>query len=333
MLANSAKSNQPFVIIIIVLFGFALWFFTLINPTTTNLPDPSSGMPLFYFIFNILSNNIFLPYIFAFLLIIIQSLFLVSFNQKFILINNRTYLPALFYILITCSYIPIQKLTAVLIGGFFLFFALNYIYRTYRSDYALNEIFISGFFTALASLFWFPFSFFVVLLFIALIILRSFNFREWLVGLVGFLTPWLFVFVFYFVFRSQTQLSLFIENIQKGIASKDHFVDIQIEYIILYSFIMFITILASINILRNYQNKKIKTRKYFEINWWYFIIGLLVFVAFKKSSIEIIFVLSIPISFLLSEYFYTVKKSWFLNGILLIIYSTIIFIQIKAHLN
>ena len=316
MLAKTIKSNQPLVLVIIIFLGTILWTSTLVHPNSLYNGNEIS-MPLYSIVIKIFNENAILLNILAFLLVIIQGFLLVGFNKKFILISSRTYLPALFFILISSSFIPMQKINPQIIGGFFLFLATDFIFRTYRIEYALNEIYLSGFFIALSSLFWAPFSYFIFLLFIALIILRTFNIREWIVSLLGFLTPLFFLFVVYYVFiPEQNGIKLF-NYIITELTYKEPFVRFDLSYVIFYILLALLIILASLKVLSSYQSKKIKTRKYFEINWWYFLIGLLIFLIFKRSSMGIIYVLSIPVAFLFTEYFYSTRKNLFLNMILL----------------
>jgi len=331
MLANTLKSNQSILIIIILFFGTALWGFTLWNPLPISF-RPEQEMPFYTFISQILSKNRYLFAFTSFAIAIAQGFLLIGFNKKFILISNRTFLPAFFYIFITGSLVLTQNLSPEVIGGFFLFFAIDFIFRTYRVEYALNEIYLSGFFIALAGFFWVPFLYFLVLLFISLIILRTFSLREWIVALLGFLTPLFFLFVIYFVFLPEQNGIILFNYILSELTHIESFVELDISYIIYFSFLLLLTIIFSIKIIGNYQSKKIKTRKYFEINWWYFLIGVLVFSIFKRASIEIIYIISIPISFLFTEYFYSIRNRTFLNIILLCLYCCSIYIQIKAHL-
>lgn len=331
MLANTLKSNQSIVIVIILFFGTALWGFTLWDPLPISL-RPEQEMPFYTFLLQLLSKNRYLLSIFSFTIVIVQGFLLVGFNKKFILISNRTFLPAFFYIIISSSVIFAQNLSPELIGGFFLFFALDFIFRTYRVEYALNEIYLSGFFIALAGFFCVPFLYFIVLLFISIIILRTFSLREWIVALLGFLTPLFFLFVVYFVFIPEENGILLFNFVLKELTHVERFIKLDISYIIFFSLLMLLTIIFSTKIIANYQSKKIKTRKYFEINWWYFLIGVLIFSIFKRTSFEIIYIISIPISFLFTEYFYSVRNRTFLNIILIGIYCCSIYIQIKAHL-
>ncbi|MGE0090325.1 MAG: DUF6427 family protein [Bacteroidales bacterium] len=331
MPATIFKSNHSFVIIFILIIGTALWGFSLLEPPMLSL-GAITEMPLYTYIFELLSNNRILFVIISFAIVLTQGFLLIGFNKKHILISNRTFLPAFFYIFITGSIVLTQTFSPVLLGGFFIFYSIDFMFRTYRIDYALNEIYMSGFFIAIASLFWAPFIYFIILLFISLIIMRTFILREWIIALLGFLTPLFFMFVIYYVFIPEQNSLELLYFIISELTVPENIIHLNISYYVFFSFLILLIIVASIKVIGNYQSKKIKTRKYFEINWWYFFVAILLFAFLKRSSLEMVYLVALPVSFLLTEFFYSVRSKTILNIILFLLFCCSLFIQIKAHL-
>ncbi|MBU8892230.1 MAG: hypothetical protein KOO66_05590 [Bacteroidales bacterium] len=331
MISAILKSNRPGVIVLIVFTGILTWGYSFLNPVVIALPLDNFNMPLYSFLAVISPGDSLISVFIGFVLVLLQAFMLIQFNKKYILINYRTYLPAFFYILISGSFIPLQRLNPVLIGTIFIFISLDYIFSTYRIEYALNKLFLAGFFVSIASLFWAPFAIFISIIWISLSFLRPFIGRDWIVSILGFFTPYLFVFVLYFVFFDRIELVGLAESINAGFGLIKEFSTLHLSYYLFYGFLLFIIINASYTIVVNYQKKKIKTRKYFGINWWIFVISLLLFLFFKNVSYEIIYLFGIPVSFLLTDYFYTIKKDWYLNSIIVILIGLIVFIQITAH--
>lgn len=331
MLSNIIKSNSPIVLILVALTGVLMWVNSFINPIGMNIPSDAFNMPLYEILTIYLGKNDLLSVILSLVFVLIQALLLVQFNKKYILINVRTYLPAFFYILIASSFVPLQRLNPVIFGTLFIFISVHNIFDIYRTDFALEKLFIAGFFIAIASLFWAPFAVFFLIILISLVILRPFIGREWLVGVLGFLTPYLFIFVYYFVFLGEERLNDLITIIIENLRIIKVFNQLHFAYYIFYGFLAILVMLASISIIRNYQKKKIRIRKFFEINWWLFFISALLFIFFRNVGYEVIFIMSIPISFLLTDYFYIIKRSIFSDSILVILIASIIYIQIIAH--
>lgn len=325
------KSNKPIVIFFIVLSAAALWIGNFLDPVVGSFPFDKNPVLFYPFIDQLFATNSFGSLFITFLLLILQAFLLVQFNRKYILINYRTFLPALFYVLVAGSFVPLQQINPVIIGTLFMFVAINFIYDIYRSDYALNRLYMAGFFVAVASMFWPPFAVFFIVIWIALTILRPFIGREWIVSLFGFVTPWFFVFTYYYVFLDIDQLQGLAENIFNHFSVMRTFVSVHYAYYIFYALLLVLIVFASLTVIRNFHKKKIKTRKYFEINWWLFFVSIVLFVFFEHVSYEILYFLAIPISFLLTEYFYSVRKKWILNILLLLLVGSMVYIQIIAH--
>jgi len=325
------KSNKPIVVFFIVLSAAALWMGNFLNPAVGSFPFDENPVLFYPLIDQLLATNSFGSLLCTLLLLIAQAFLLVQFNRKYILINHRTFLPALFYVLIAGIFVQLQPINPVILGTLFMFVAINFIYDIYRRDYALNRLYMAGFFVAAASMFWPPFAVFFIVIWIALTILRPFIGREWIVSLLGFLSPWFFVYTYYYVFLDIDQLHGLAENIFNHFSVLRTFEPLHYAYYIYIALLLILIVFASLKGIQNFHKKKIKTRKYFEINWWLFFVGIVLFVFFEHVSYEIIYFLAIPLSFLITEYFYSVRKKWILNILLLLLIGSIVYIQIIAH--
>ena len=330
MISNILKSNQPYVIVLIMIIGILIWFNSLFSSVAMAIPSDQLSMPFYDIFFGAINKNSQVSVILAFVFVIIQAFLMVQFNKQNIVITNRTYLPAFFYIILTGSFVHMQRMNPVIIGSIFLFFSVRFIFRTYREDYALNKLYLAGFFIALASLFWAPFALFFFLIWISLTILRPFIGREWIVGILGYCTPLLFVFTYYFVFNDD-KLATIMMNFFESFKLSYSFHFLNNSYNIFYLFIALLIIISSYVLMLNFQKKKIKNRKFFVINWWIFAIGLISFILFKNIKYEMIYLLAIPVSFLFTDYFYSIKRTWMLDSILLVMFLMIVYIKIIAH--
>jgi hypothetical protein len=325
------KSNRPFVIFFIVISAIGIWIGNFLNPAVDLFSFDQYPVLFYKWITQFITYNSFASLFITLLLLLIQAFLLVQFNRKYILINYRTFLPAFFYILIAGSFVPLQRINPVLPGTLFMFIATHFIYDIYRRDYALNRLYMAGFFISVASMFWPPFAVFFIGIWIALTILRPFVGREWVVSLLGFLTPYFFVFTYYYVFLDVVKLEALAESFFNHLNILRTFESMHYAYYIFYALLFVCMVFASIMVIANFHKKKIRDRKYFEINWWLFLIGVLLFIFFENISYEIIYFIGIPVSFLLTEYFYSVRKNWVLNLLLLFMVSSIVYIQIIAH--
>jgi hypothetical protein len=101
--------------------------------------------------------------------------------------------------IVLCSLHPaFSQFNAQIFVNFALLFAINELLQLKQAHSPNKQLFNLGFAISLASLFQFSNIFFLPFLFIALIILRSVNIREWMIALVGFVMPFYILLVVFF---------------------------------------------------------------------------------------------------------------------------------------
>jgi hypothetical protein len=167
-------------------------------------------------------------------------------------------------------------------------------------------------FIALASLFYFPAIFFFFIIWIALILLRSFNLREWFVPVLGVLFPYLFVFAYYFM-ADQHSVHDLLMRIESSLFHPTTITHYNLSYYIFYGFLGVLVIISSFSLLGKLSGRKIYIRKFFEIFWWIFLFTLLLFFFDEGVYMEMIYFAAIPLTFLLSDYFNSTRSRVFGN--------------------
>ena len=80
MLSNILKSNQPFVIVLIILSGISLWFYSFIDPLGIAIPSDNMNMPFYDFITGYIAFNSIFSLVITYILVLIQAFLLVQFN-------------------------------------------------------------------------------------------------------------------------------------------------------------------------------------------------------------------------------------------------------------
>jgi hypothetical protein len=132
---------------------------------------------------------------------------LISINYR--LGSEINLFPGLFYVWVCCAIPDFLYLSPVLIGNTFFLIALYQIFDTYKNPACADKIFNAGLWLGVASLFYYPFVFLLIVLLAALSILRAFNLQELLMIMVGMFLPYFFTGLYYFWFDS---FSYFWEN-------------------------------------------------------------------------------------------------------------------------
>jgi hypothetical protein len=325
MLLRFFRSTSAPVILFIPFLGFLLWLPSFLSTPDSVFFFDKAPMPLYKFITDIIPAQSLMARLFTFALVVIQGFLLVRLNTRFIFINNRTYLPVLFFILITTAIPDLQRLNPVIFSGFFLVLALEKIFDSYGNNELAYDYFIAAFYLSIGALFYPFLIFFMFTIWISLALLRPFRWREWLFTLIGFALPVFFVFCFYYLVYDQP--FRLVNDVKAVFEVSCHSPEYPLPVLIFLAFVMFLILLASQFMIRVYPNKKIFSRKAYTVFLWLFINVMVVFLVVNRASVELIFLGAIPVSFLLSHYFAFVKSVFWGNIFLALLFVLLLVIQ------
>lgn len=164
--------------------------------------EPSGHGVLCDMVYSLVGSQGIVSHIVAMALLLAQGYLvnLISINYR--LGNEVNLFPGLFYVWVCCAVPDFLYLSPVLIGNTFFLIALYEIFDTYKNPACANKIFNAGLWLGVASLFYYPFVFFLIVLLAALSILRAFNLQELLMIMVGMFLPYFFTGLYYFWFDS-----------------------------------------------------------------------------------------------------------------------------------
>lgn len=325
MIVGSLKSNIQLSIIILLLLCIMLWAgtFAFVNASTTVINYKEHILYSFFFenTHSVVLNQIII------LVTIMAGAFFVNFLSIEQEITSKTnYLPAFFYILFAFSGNTKSSIEPLLTANLFIVPSLYFLINSYRKDHALAEFFKAGLFMGLASFFCIHYIVVFPLSFIALIILRPFNWREWTVLLLGLLTP-LYIYVSVCYLTTSDAFAVFsmmkeaTSSLQKPIVS---------EYYIGFIFILILTFVFA---LAMYLNKgfgsKVKTQKTKYILIWMLLFCFLM-VFFEQMSDMILLPCIIPLSIIIGDYLSEIKQLKIANTLLVLFVGAFSIIYLHA---
>lgn len=195
------KSNNPGVVLgyflYLALFRVC-WFF--MGPDVSFIQQHQE--PLSQLVFSFLNS---LNLQTGWLLIVLGGI--MQFIQA-LLINNvvnenkvttrKNYAVGLCFIILSSFFKESLLLTPASLSLTFALLALRSILPLIKKDKSYSDVFDIGFFTAIATLFYFPCVALILFVYIGLSTVRPFIVREWLALLLGILAPVFACFVFYF---------------------------------------------------------------------------------------------------------------------------------------
>lgn len=156
----------------------------------------------------------------AFLLLFWQAYLLTNFINNQRLVNRANYLPGMALMLIS-SFIPeFNYLSAPLIVSLLFLLSFTFIFRAHSHPNAKALIFNCGLVLGCATMFFQPAVFFLVWGLLALAMLRPFRVNEWLLLILGLLTPYYFYLIYLFLTDQWATVHTLLEPFTVGISLK-----------------------------------------------------------------------------------------------------------------
>ncbi|MBL7893262.1 MAG: hypothetical protein JNL63_11580 [Bacteroidia bacterium] len=319
MLVRFFRSHQPVLLIIIPVIAALLWLPAFIHPA---LPAVKHQMPLFELMVKPLLSNPLLCSIAAFFLLIIQAFLFNYIIDKYEITGKRSYLPVLMYIVFTSFSPELLWLHPGLFANIFILLALNRVLATYRNTSALSPCFDAGFLIALASLFYFPAALMVIFVMIAVLVLLPFSWRLWVIVLLGFLLPYIYVHTWYFLFEGTEYL--WIDRVLFPVIDRNTVFNGEMAQP--YSeLILFLGIAAVLSIGRGADaaNRSVQHRSTMAVLRWLFVIGVLTLLITPTLSYIYFFAALLPLLVIITGYFLWARMVWVAEIIMWMLILTI----------
>ena len=326
MFLRIARTRSPAILIFLIIVAFLLWWSSFIQPEIPRFHFDNSQMPFYQLVMDAVGQNVLLNRIIAFLILVVLGILIMRFNQRYMFISTQAYLHVALYILIASSFVQLQRLNPGLLSALFIFLMLDQLFSAYKKRYVLNSLFLAGFWAAIAGLFYIHAVFFILLIWISLFILRSFSLREWFVPILGFAFPLLFLFAFYFIYEPLSLQGL-IETITGNYLNEVTVTYYNPAYYAFYGLMALLVIFGSFSLLGRFPKLKIYVRKYYEILWWLFAGSVVLFILNSQVSVELLYFVALPLSFLLAGYFLSIRSGVFGNILLFLFIAALAFIQ------
>lgn len=325
MLLKALKSNQPLYFLLIPLIALALWIRSFIHPVAFSL-YPGEDMMILYKPLNyIIGTNLLLNNIIAMVFTILLAFLILKLNVQYAFIKLRTFLPPSLFILITSGMPDLHAMHPVYPALLFLILALDRIFSSFDKEIIHSNAFDAGIYLAIGSLFYLNLVFFFPLLWFGFIIIKpKVNWREYVLTTFGFVFPWLAALTFYLIAGRENELWY---TLQMNFTSHQTFLKENLPIQIYVGYLMLLTLLGSFFLLSQYDDKRISSRKFFKVFFWIFLISIVLIVANPAVSQEIIVILALPLTYLISNYFLFMKRQLWGEVFLYLLVAAVILLQ------
>jgi hypothetical protein len=231
----------------------------------------------------------------------------VSFNQ--LLINRRmmqkpNYLPAMSYLLLTSFFSEWNILSAPLVINTLLIWIWAKMGNLYNNKQAKTTLFNIGLLIGISSFFYFQSLAFFVLVLLALLITRPPRVAEWLITIMGIITPWYFLFSWLFLTGR-----LYSFHLPGFHFSVPQFAEKYIEYSGML-FILLMTIAGAFFVQYNTGKQIVQVRKAWTLLFFYLIVALLIPFINSSNNFEYWILAIVPVSAFVGAAFYYPRIKW-----------------------
>jgi hypothetical protein len=329
MILRFLKRTGPGVLFVIIIILSAVWAGAFLIPHSPGAFNyETNPMPLYRLLKFAVASNYLYGLILTVILVAIIAVLLVRLDESGGLSGERSFLPALIYILFTAFFPQYQLLNPVLPASLFLLLAITRIMDGYNKPGTVYNFFDAGFLISVGSLFYSNLIWFGLLVFIGIAILKTGNITELAISVTGLVTPYFLTFGILYVAGSNPQ-ELF-NLIVKNLFVRTEFFHFSFLSI-LPVFIVSAGVLASIGkLFRIMSTKKIKSRKIFSLFLSTFLISIAVLIFVPSASIEMIWLISLPASYFLSFIFVSARTKFFPELYFIVLLLIVFFIQTAA---
>ncbi|MBC7390390.1 MAG: hypothetical protein H7329_14330 [Opitutaceae bacterium] len=240
------------------------------------------------------------------ILIIFNAFYANYFLQKLDIFLDKTFLPALFYILLSLTFFELNVLSAPLLASTFLLFVLNNAFSFLKKeDY--NRLYDSGFFLGIASLFFLPCVAFIPSVLVTLLVFTRSQGKGYFLFLLGLLFPWTITcIVFLWIGGLNEFINIFINHYFSNF--KNFIFSTETLTIFLLPITLFITgVIFSLKGNLREINFQSVSRK-FLIFW--LLSGMVCCLISTTKSFSLIYIIIFPLTFFYTFNFLQIKKNF-----------------------
>lgn len=317
MVAGFFRNNDKLGYVLLPVAAIFVWAFSFILPPFHQISKYEAS-----FIYSVFLNNASLNLFLGLNLVFsIINGYLISFIcTKHEVSDKQNLLPGFFFILFTGILNLSGAFHPIIPASTLLLFSLFRLFAIYREELSLSEVFDASFLLSIAVLVYAPFVILVPLPFIAMLILKPFKLREWLLSLLGLITP--MVFASALLFMGNRDYFYYLKIIQESIVPVHAFSFVKGSFLI-HTALILCFFLSIIYMLGHKNSQKIKTQKIKYVVLWMFVLGVLGTFTISDNQFFMGAFAIIAISIFIGDYIGGTKKNGlreFLTLLILVAY-------------
>lgn len=307
-----------------VLLAVVFWGAELVHPARSGLvaaahdtavAAPPAGMPLGSLIDRWLGYAPGVGILLSSVLVFVNSFFVTRIVIRNVIFLERTYMPAIVYLLVSSGYYNSYMSFRPLLVAFLLLVAAEIVFKSYNyKALATGPYLAVGFIVGTAGAVYVPALFLVALLPVGLFLFRLFDVREWIAALGGWLLP--LFFSAYGVWLAGGEFWSVVRACREALITPSVLPSASLLSSFEWTFIGCVAVLFVLSIVtflgrrRSYKLKPFKAYVFFI---WMLVLSVSILVLAPCRSLYQLPILAIPLAVIIPTYFNSRKPTFISN--------------------
>lgn len=281
------------------------------------------------------------------ILVFVNSLFITRLSIRNAFFLERSYMPALIYLLVSSGYYSSWDTLMPLLAALMMLMGMSVLLRTYNlKGVCAGRLMMAGFYFGMAYLFYLPAMLVGLLLIpLALNLFRMFDIREWVATAAGFVLPLFFTCHIMWLVNGDfigplvsLYDGLYVE--QMPFVSAQYWSNMPQRVALVmpleWTFIaalLVVTVMSMIRTLKNKMLQKTKPLKVYAMMVYMLIVVGGVMAVYPGLALSCLPILAIPMAVIVPTYYNGLRPTFFSNFLYVMILGTAVVIQILNFLT
>ncbi|MDT3402950.1 DUF6427 family protein [Mucilaginibacter terrae] len=263
----------------------------------------------------------------AALVVLAQAVLVNYLVNAYNLLGRPSFLPALLYVTLSGLFTPFLVLSAPLLCNFVIIWMLFKLFELYKTDDSKSLAYDLGMLAAVGSLIYFPFTYFLAVVWIGLIIFRPFDWREWVATLIGYITIFFFIGVVYYL----TDKLPYLYKIWLPLGAKFAGPQVLDKYdFLLLIPVMAILVLGTLKLQENFFKSYVLIRKAFQLFFFMVPVASVSYYVRPMFGLSHFLLCVVPAAIFFAYYFLYASKRWMYETLFFLLIASIIYFQFNT---
>lgn len=318
MIFNLIKSRQPINYFLFPLIVIALWV-----PAFLSAPPHqfSNLMPFYELLMQFIGDGTTFSLAVGIFLVVIEGFLLNYIIDLHKILPERNNLVAFFYVIFCSIHTAFLYPNPVIVANLFLILALGQLLMIYNQKNVLKEVFNASLLIGVASLFYFPSLFLVVLIWSACLTIRPFEWRNYIVSLFGPILIGLWLATYYYLNDQIPNLVLKyseFNNYSYGLTISGF------SFVVL-ALLLILAIVAFSSLLRGLSKNTVRVKNLLRIIVVYFLLSVVSFFFTTNDYFSTYSLVLVSFAVYTANYFDYLKRYWVGNVIIILLLLIVLY--------